>query len=157
MTTERQNTLNTIKTLVAARHVNVKPAQYTEWASLLDRLAPWLLVASPLDFQSVINSSLATLQTSHTAFLKFDSETIPLRHALCATTLRYQMADGERLVFQDVIEDGPAHLAAIKPGQLLLARDGVPILANYSPLFGLGRTYSLSIGDLSVPKRRRYR
>ena len=64
------------------------------------------------------------------------------------------MADGERWVFQDVIEDGPAHLAGIKPGQLLLARDGVPILAPDSPLFGLGQTYSLSIGNLNGAEAR---
>ena len=64
------------------------------------------------------------------------------------------MADGERWVFQDVIEDLTGHLAGIKPGQLLLARDGVPILATYSPLFGLGRTYSLSIRDLSGSEAR---
>ena len=32
MTTERQRTLDTIKTLIEAKHVTVKPAQYAEWA-----------------------------------------------------------------------------------------------------------------------------
>ena len=31
MTMERQKTLDTIKTLIEAKHVTVKPAQYAEW------------------------------------------------------------------------------------------------------------------------------
>ncbi len=146
MTIERQKTINTIKTLVADKHVNVQPAHYAEWVSLLDRLQPQLLEANPVEFQAEINSSLAALQTSHTAFLKPDAETIPLRHALCATVRRHMTKDGERLMFQDVIEDGPADLAGIKPGQLLLARDGTPIFAGDSPLFGFGGRYSLTVG-----------
>ncbi len=149
MTTERQEILNTIKTLIADKHVNVQPAQYAEWASMLDRSMPQFLAASPLDFHARLNSSLAILQTSHTAFLKPDSETVPLRHALCATVRRHQTADGERWVFQDVIEDGPADLGGVKLGQCLLARDGMSIFASDSPLFGLGRTYLLTVGDLN--------
>lgn len=149
MTIERQKILNTVKTLIAEKHVAVRPAQFAEWVSMLDRLTPQLLGASPLDFQAELNRSLTTLQTSHTAFLKPDAETIPLRHALCATARRHWTADGERWVFQDVIEDGPADVAGVKPGQVLLARDGMPILADDSPLFGLGRTYSLTVGDLN--------
>ncbi len=149
MTLERQKTINTIKSLVADKHVNVQPAHYAEWVSLLDRLQPELLEATPVDFQSEINSSLAALRTSHTAFLKPDAETIPLRHALCATVRRQMTADGERLMFQDVIEDGPADLAGIKPGQLLLARDGTQVFAGDSPLFGFGGTYSLTVGGMN--------
>jgi CHAT domain-containing protein len=123
--------------LIATKHVNVKPSSYAEWASTFDRLAPELLAASPMGFQQTIHSSLAALQTSHTAFFKPDADTIPLRHALCTTTKRHLTADGERWVFQDVIEDGPADLAGIKPGQLLLATDGVPIFAADCPLFRL--------------------
>src|SRR4051794_21812516 len=115
MSADRQKTLNTIKTLIATKHVNVEPDSYAAWLSKFDRIAPELLAASPVDFQATINLSLASLQTSHTAFLKPDAETIPLRHALCATTRRHETADGERWIFQDVIEDGPADLAGIRP------------------------------------------
>jgi hypothetical protein len=45
MTTDRQKTLNTIKTLVAKKHVTVDPEVYAEWASTLDRVTPDLLTA----------------------------------------------------------------------------------------------------------------
>jgi C-terminal processing protease CtpA/Prc len=149
MTTDRQKTLNTIKTLVATKHVTVDPEVYAEWASTLDRVTPDLLTASPADFQQTIHSLLATFQTSHTGFLKPDAEMIPLRHALCATARKHPTADGERWVFQDVIEDGPADLAGIKPGDLLLAKDGVPIFAADNPRFGFGGTYSFDLGNLN--------
>lgn len=148
MTIDRQKTLNTIKTLIANKYVNVEPQLYAEWAAAFDRLAPALLTASPLDFQKRVHSALAALQASHTAFLKPDAEAIPLRHALCATIRRHTTADGERWVFQDVIEDGPADLAGVQPGQLLLARGGVPVFASACPLFGFGGTYSLTLGNL---------
>ena len=151
---ERQKTLQTIKTLVATKHVNVQPEHYAEWVSMLDRLTPQLLTASPLEFQAEVNSSLAALRTSHTAFLKPDEETIPLRHALCATVRSHPSSAGERLVFQDVIEDGPADLAGIKPGDLLLEREGSTVLPGDPTLFGLGRTYSITVGDSNGAKPR---
>jgi carboxyl-terminal processing protease len=151
---ERQKTLDTIKTLVATKHVNVQPEHYAEWVSTLDRLTPQLLMASPLEFQAEINSSLAALRTSHTAFLKPGEETIPLRHALCATVRRHPTPAGERLVFQDVVEDGPADLAGIRPGQVLLEREGKAILPGDAIPFGLGRTYLLTVGDLNAAEAR---
>jgi hypothetical protein len=59
-------------------------------------------------------------------------------------------------MFQDVIEDGPADLGGIKPGQLLLARDGVPISPTTSPLFGLDRQWSTQKLCLSVSERIKY-
>jgi hypothetical protein len=77
MTIQRQKTLENIKAIVAEKHVNVKPAHYAEWASMLDHRASQLLEASALDFHEEVNRSLATLQTSHTAFLNPGTETVP--------------------------------------------------------------------------------
>lgn len=154
MSAPRQKTLNTIKTLIAAKHVSVKPDWYAEWISKLDRIAPELLTASATSFQETIHSSLASLQTSHTAFLKTDGETLPLRHALCATTRRFSTPDGERWIFQDVIEDGPADLAGIRPGDVLIAKDGANISCSDLPMFGFGGTYSLALKTLAGDEAR---
>ena len=148
MIIDRQKTINTIKSLIATKHVSVGPDVYAEWASTFDRLAPTLLAASPLDFQNTVHTALGSLHTSHTAFLKPDAETIPLRHALCATIRKHATADRDRWIFQDVIEDGPADVSGIKSGELLLARDEVPIFADDCPLFGFGATYSMTLGTL---------
>lgn len=148
MSSARQKTLNTIKTLIATKHVSVEPDLYAEWISRFDRIAPELLTASSTSFQETIHSSLASLKASHTAFLKPDEETIPLRHALCATTRRYSTPAGERWIFQDVIEDGPADLAGIRPGDVLIAKDGANISCSDRPLFGFGGTYSLVLENL---------
>jgi carboxyl-terminal processing protease len=154
MSADRQKTLNTIKTLIATKHVNVEPDSYSEWVSRFDRIGPELLAASPQDFQETIHSSLADLHTSHTAFLEPDAETIPLRHALCATTRRHATANGERWIFQDVIEDGPADLAGIRPGDVLISKDGADVSCSDRPLFGFGGKYYLTIGKLEGPEMR---
>jgi carboxyl-terminal processing protease len=154
MSADRRKILNTIKTLIATKHVNVESDSYAEWVSAFDRMAPELLSASPLGFQETIHSSLATLQTSHTAFLKPDAETIPLCHALCTTTRRHLTANGERWVFQDVVEDGPGDLAGIKPGDVLISKDGAEVCCSDCPLFGFGGTYSLTLGGLDATETR---
>lgn len=152
MSKDRIQTLKAIKNLIATKHVNVASDAYIEWAETLDRSTPELLSASPLDFQSAIHGLLSELRTSHTAFLKPDSETIPLRHALCATVRRHQTPSGDRWVFQDVIEDGPAHFAGIRPGHVLIAKDGVDIAPPACPNFGFGGTYSITTGRLLGPE-----
>lgn len=68
MTIDRQKTLNTIKTLIANKYVNVEPQLYAEWAAAFDRLAPALLTASPLDFQKRVHSALAALKRATLPF-----------------------------------------------------------------------------------------
>ena len=113
--------------------MTVDPEVYAEWASTLDRVTPDLLTASPADFQQTIHSLLATFQTSHTGFLKPDAEMIPLRHALCATARKYPTADGERWVFQDVIEDGPADWLALGLGTYCLPKTALPFYRRRQP------------------------
>lgn len=149
MSKDRIQTLQAIKTLIATKHVNVAADAYAEWAGTLDRSTPELLSASPLEFQSAVHGLLNELRTSHTAFLKPDNETIPLRHALCATMRRHQTSAGDRWVFQDVIEDGPAHIAGIRSGHVLIGKDGAEVLPPACPSFGFGGTYSLTIGQLN--------
>jgi C-terminal processing protease CtpA/Prc len=152
MTIDRQKTLDTIKALIATKHVNVERNAYANWTSMLDQLAPELITASELDFQETIHSSLAQLRTSHTAFLKPDTETIPLRYALCATMRKHSGVEGERWVFQDVLEDGPADLAGIKAGDVLISKDGTTVSTSDPPLFGFGGTYNLTLGRLHSSK-----
>jgi carboxyl-terminal processing protease len=45
----------------------------------------------------------------------------------------------------DVFEDGPAYLAGIRPGDLLLAVDGSEPVPGSLPLFGIGHTHDLVV------------
>jgi C-terminal processing protease CtpA/Prc len=74
------------------------------------------------------------------------------------------LAGSERWFFLDAFEGGPAHLAGIKPGDMLLAVDGTEYLPPSMPPFDVGETYRLKIADtrgkdarevaVEVPKRK---
>ena len=74
------------------------------------------------------------------------------------------VAGSERWFFLDVFEGGPAHVAGIKPGDMLLAVDGTEYLPPSMPPFDVGQTYRLRIADargenarevvVEVPKRK---
>lgn len=51
-------------------------------------------------------------------------------------------------MFLDVFEDGPAHRAGIKPGNLLLSLDGADCHPPTMPPFGIGRTHRLRISNV---------
>ena len=76
----------------------------------------------------------------------------------------FSVAGCERWFFLDVFEGGPAHIAGIKPGDMLLAVDGTEYLPPSMPPFDVGQTYGLRIADaggentrevvVEVPKRK---
>lgn len=140
--------LEAIDKLIATKHVTVTPYGYEAWKRALNAAKPDLIRSSADEFLVGVNRLLAGLQTSHTAFLKPDGETLPLRHALCATVRSVDSQDGKRWMFQDVIEDGPAHLAGINPGDVLVSKDGGPVEPPAVPTFGFGHQYSLGISGL---------
>jgi carboxyl-terminal processing protease len=161
MTDTHSQILEAIDKLIATKHVTVTAAGYHAWKQSLDEARLSLIQSSPDEFLVEVNRLLANLKASHTAFLKPQGETIPLRHALCATVRPTDTTNGKRWMFQDVIEGGPAYLAGIKPGQVLVSKDSVDVFPPAMPTFGFGHKYSLRVGgpaegdlhvfDLAVP------
>jgi len=67
------------------------------------------------------------------------------QHTINATVRAIKTQQGERWMFLDVFEDGPAHQAGIVPGAILEASDDQPCLPQQMPQFGIGRTHSVRI------------
>lgn len=154
MSTTQIQILQEIDKLIATKHVTVTDEGYQAWKQSLLEATPDLAEASPDEFLVGVNQLLAGLRASHTAFLKPDGETMPLRHALCATVRSVQSGGKQTWMFQDVIEDGPAYLAGIAPGDILISKDGAPVLPPAAPTFGFGRKYSLGISGQSTGQTR---
>ena len=72
-----------------------------------------------------------------------------------ATLRSFKPQNGdEQWIFLDVFEDGPAHIAGIRPGDLLLGVDGTPYVPPLVPRFKIGYTHRLSISNVRGENRR---
>jgi C-terminal processing protease CtpA/Prc len=79
---------------------------------------------------------------------------IPARHAINATMQRIAVNGGERWMFQDVHQGGPAHSAGIRPGDLLLERGGQEIRPPEDLTFSVGETADLTVEKLNGGQER---
>jgi C-terminal processing protease CtpA/Prc len=59
-------------------------------------------------------------------------------HTISATISEITVEGSRRWMFVDVFEDGPAYVAGIRPGDLLLATDDTETTSGNLPTFGIG-------------------
>lgn len=137
-----------VKELVLSKHVNVaNPGQdYSPWVREFDRQVNGIVDApSREDFEARMGTMLQGLGSSHTAFYHKIGDRVPVQHALNAS-LRSMPVNGSRSwVFLNIVEDGPAHRAGIKNGEVLHMCDGRPMEPPESPRFQLGGKHELQI------------
>jgi C-terminal processing protease CtpA/Prc len=161
--TDRIKILDEVNKFVLAKHFNVKsPLQdYSQWKCLAQEQAPKLTHATTdEEFERGVRALLAALESSHTAFTRQKANDMPAQHAINATVSPIQTERGEAWMFVDVIEDGMADQAGIKPGEILAAIDGVRIAPPQTPKFTLGHRHRLTVihgsertVDVEVPNR----
>lgn len=154
---DRLGILQAIKKLVLDKHINVASLQqdYSSWATLLDQCTPDLVRAGDAqEFETGVRKLLTALGSSHTAFFHASGGDVPPAHAINATLRAVDTRDGKRWMFLDVIEDGLAHSAGIRPGELLLSLDSVETLTPDSPRFRIGGAHHLQVGSLNSELRR---
>ena len=155
---DRLRILRTIRKLVLTKHINVANLNqdYGNWAALLDQCTPDLVrVEDVPEFEVGVRKILAALGSSHTAFFHANGTDVPSAHAINATLRAIDTSKGKRWMFLDVIEDGPAHRAGIRPGALLLSLDSAEIVPpDGPPRFRIGGIHELWIGSLNgMPER----
>jgi carboxyl-terminal processing protease len=151
---ERAHILASIKKLVVKHHFNVGGVSYDAWTTLVDQRAAELQAAETPKFESGVRQLLSELGSSHTAFYYELGKQVLPQHSLNATLRRFPVTGSERWFFLDVFEGGPAHIAGIKPGDMLLAVDGTEYLPPSMPPFDVGQAYHLSIADARGEKAR---
>lgn len=115
------------------------------------------------EFEKKIQDLLGELKTSHTGFRHFGSPNIPGRHAISATFMRCNFDGEERWMFQDVHEGGPAHVAGLRPGDILLQVRNRELKPPEPPIFPLDEESQYAVqkpdgkrivGTLTVPSPR---
>jgi carboxyl-terminal processing protease len=163
---DRKTILNNLRALVPAKHINISnPHQdYRTWIALLDSRRAALENTENLEeFETGVRELLSALGSSHTAFFRI-GDGVPPVHAIHATLRSVAEGNGtQRWMFLDVIEDGPAHQAGIRPGDLLVEADGELMVPPAQPRFRIGGTHRLDVVgpdgtarslNVEVPNRR---
>ncbi|PWU04228.1 MAG: hypothetical protein C5B51_17195 [Terriglobia bacterium] len=148
MTLEPRNRieiLKAIKKLVLANHINVAGVDYDIWAKHLDERTPELLNADLASFEAGIRQLLTELKTSHTVFYHSLSKELLPQHTINASLKDVPQDGCRRWMFLDVFEDGPAHKAGIKPGDILEAVDGEDYAPPTTPHFVIGQIHTLLV------------
>jgi len=101
--------------------------------------------ATDEEFEVSMQALLAELKRSHVGFFHESLSRSSSKMVLCATYMASKTSDGERWVFQDVHEGGPASLAGIHPGDVLLNVDGRDFYPPEHPLFPVEATVALNV------------
>jgi C-terminal processing protease CtpA/Prc len=139
----RSRIVQKIIRLVQERHFNLAGMDHQKWARRLRDREPEIVRGDREGFEAGVRAALAELKTSHTAFYSELPTRFPPQHTINATLSEIAVNGSRRWMFVDVFEDGPAYVAGIQPGDLLLAVDGVEPMPGSFPVFGIGRTHNV--------------
>lgn len=146
---QKSDILNRVKKTVLEKHINVaNPSQdYAAWATAVDEQARDLRQSNDDEFEGGVQKLLTVLGSSHTGFYRKNGA-IPAPYSIHATLSPAQANGREVWMFLDVVENGAAFRAGIKPGALLLAIDGCLVRPPDKPTFRMGAKHRLTISRL---------
>jgi carboxyl-terminal processing protease len=161
---KRTQILRAIKKLVLAHHINVAGIDYGTWTARVQDRTAELLTSDVAGFETGVRQLLTELKTSHTVFYhSLPTELLP-QHTINASLRDVSRNGHGTWMFLDVFEDGPAHLAGIRPGDFLDAVDGTLCVPPTTPYFAIGNTHTLRVSKvgtasakeivIEVPKRK---
>jgi C-terminal processing protease CtpA/Prc len=120
---------------------------YADWASRFEERLPSLLGVDIEEFEDGVRKALAELASSHTVFYHERTNRLQPQHSINATIRAFGPDGQQRWHFLDVFEDGPAHLAGIKQGEMLVAVDGTPYAPPTMPPFRIGETHKIVVSS----------
>jgi carboxyl-terminal processing protease len=142
---DRRKLLNKVASLVETKHFN-PTLNGVDWPTLLESRRERILSGLTDDeFEKETNDLVRQLKTSHTGFLHQRSRRIAARNAINATFQRSVLDGSECWMFQDVHPGGPAFVAGVQPGDVLLKVGDRPLFPPEQPEFGVGESTSLTV------------
>jgi C-terminal processing protease CtpA/Prc len=96
-------------------------------------------------FELAVMKLLQELKSSHIGFYHVGLKRASSKMAICATYAAFPFLDGDRWVFQDVHEGGPAAAAGIRAGDILVSVDGREYRPPDHPTFPIGSTVAINV------------
>lgn len=118
----------------------------SKWRFLVETQKPGIVDSeSPSQFEQRVHDLVSQLGSSHTAFYHRSGRPLPPRQSICATVLQCETPYGVRWMMQDIQAGGPAQIAGLERGDLLIAIDGEEIMPPAKVLLRPGRRARLRI------------
>jgi carboxyl-terminal processing protease len=151
---DRIGILAAIKKQVLRHHFNSAGVNYDEWLRVMADRTPALLAGDTAAFEHGVQQLLEELGGSHTVFYHESANRFLPQHTINASLRRFGQTEQAGWTFLDVFEDGPAHVAGIRPGDFLIAVDGAACEPTVMPRFLLGQTYQLTVSSPDGGNRR---
>src|SRR5262252_1629723 len=145
---QRTKIFDKVCRLVETKHFN--PAMNgVDWKALAKDQRDQILACEEAEaFEKEVNKLVGELKTSHTGFRHAGARNIPARHAINATLHRFGVNGTEHWMFQDVHRGGPAYLAGIRPGDLLVGYGEREIRPPEELNFSAGQSAHLTVQKL---------
>ena len=99
-----------------------------KWKALVEANRQRILDADSVEaFEGEVQKLITELKISHMAFFHQSFLKIPPNYSIGATFQAYGTNGKSNWMFQDVHEGGPAYLSNMRPGDLLLDVEGMPV------------------------------
>lgn len=117
-----------------------------DWDTAVARHRNDIVTASSAEiFESATSKLLSELKTSHMGFYHHALERATSKMAISATYASFPVDGDERWIFQDVHFGGAAHLAGIRPGDILVSVGGRSFAPPEHPVFPMGQKVELKV------------
>jgi carboxyl-terminal processing protease len=150
---KRSTILNAIKSTVREKFYDPQ-LNGVDWdAEVEARRETITSAADMVAFEKSVNDLLKCLRTSHVGLIHDSVRRATAKMALSATFFKYGNGGDGRWMFQDVHEGGPAQLAGVKSGELLLRVDDQESRPPEAPAFPMGATSRLLVRSASGQER----
>ena len=142
---ERRSLLKKINRLVETKFYD-PTFKGNNWRSITEKHeAPVLAAADHNAFETAVNGMLGELRSSGLGLISANTKIAP-KNSISATFRAIGTECGSRWVFQDVHQGGPAAIAGIRSGQVLVSIADQEILPPEKPAFPMGQQVKLGIG-----------
>jgi C-terminal processing protease CtpA/Prc len=143
--TQRERIFDKVYKLITRYYFDPK-FNGTDWPTTAhSRRGEIVAIEEPEAFELAMHGLVRGLGTSHTGFFHQSVRRVPARLAVGATFSHDQSGGGAHWVTSDVHTGGPADLAGLKPGDVLVSINEKPILPPEQPMFAMGAEFVLQI------------
>jgi C-terminal processing protease CtpA/Prc len=124
---------------VVTKHLYAPRLEAINWDSILEGHRAQILDApDDMGFEKAITEMLSGLQSSHVGFYRRDLKRGSAKAVLAASYTAMPDDGMDKWVFQNVHPGGPADLAGVKPGDILISVDGQSYQPPDHPTFAVG-------------------